>query len=29
MKFKPDTLASAHERMASVKAQSTGRFLTN
>ncbi len=29
MKFKPDTLASAHEQMALVKAQSTGRFLTN
>jgi len=29
MKFKPDTLASAHEQMALVKAQSTGGFFTN
>jgi hypothetical protein len=29
MKFKPDTLASAHEQMAIVKAQSTGGFSTN
>jgi hypothetical protein len=26
MKFKPDTLASVHEQMALVKAQSTGGF---
>jgi hypothetical protein len=29
MKFKPDTLASVHEQMALVKAQSTAGFLTN
>ena len=29
MKFKPDTLASVHEQMALVKAQSTGGFFTN
>jgi hypothetical protein len=29
MKFKPDTLASAHEQMALVKTQSTGGFFTN
>jgi hypothetical protein len=29
MKFKPDTLASAHEQMALVKAESTGGFFTN
>jgi hypothetical protein len=29
MKFKPDTLASVHEQMARVKAQSTGGFFTN
>jgi hypothetical protein len=29
MNFKPDTLASAHEQMALVKAQSTGGFFTN
>jgi hypothetical protein len=29
MKFEPDTLASVHERMALVKAQSTGGFFTN
>jgi len=29
MKLKPDTLASAHEQMALVKAQSTGGFFTN
>jgi hypothetical protein len=29
MKFKPDSLASAHEQMALVKAQSTGGFFTN
>ena len=29
MKLKPDTLASAHEQMALVKAQSTGGFSTN
>jgi len=29
MKFKPDTLANAHEQMALVKAQSTGGFSTN
>ena len=29
MKFKPDTLASAHEQMTLVKAQSTGGFSTN
>ena len=29
MKFKPDTLASIHERMALVKAQSTEGFFTN
>jgi hypothetical protein len=29
MKFKPDTLASFHEQMAFVKAQSTGGFFTN
>jgi hypothetical protein len=29
MNFKPDTLASVHEQMARVKAQSTGGFFTN
>jgi hypothetical protein len=29
MKLKPDTLASVHEQMALVKAQSTGGFFTN
>jgi hypothetical protein len=29
MKFKPDSLASSHEQMALVKAQSTGGFFTN
>jgi len=29
MKLKPDTLASVHEQMALVKAQSTGDFFTN
>jgi hypothetical protein len=29
MKFKPDTLASAHEQMALVKAQSNGGLFTN
>ena len=29
MKFKPDTLASVHEKMVLVKAQSTGNFFTN
>jgi hypothetical protein len=29
MKFEPDTLASVHDRMALVKAQSTGAFFTN
>ncbi len=29
MKFKPDTLARAHEQMARVKAQCTGGFFTN
>jgi hypothetical protein len=29
MKFKPDTLASVHEQMALIKAQSTGGFFTN
>jgi hypothetical protein len=29
MKFKPDTIASIHEQMALVKAQSTGSFFTN
>jgi hypothetical protein len=29
MNFKPDTLASVHEQMALVKAQSTGGFFTN
>ena len=29
MKFKPDTLANAHERMRQIKAQSTGGFFTN
>jgi hypothetical protein len=29
MKFKPDTLASVHEQMGRVKAQSTGGFFTN
>jgi hypothetical protein len=29
MKFKPDTLASVHEQMGLVKAQSTQGFLTN
>jgi hypothetical protein len=29
MKFELDTLAGIHDRMALVKAQSTGRFLTN
>jgi hypothetical protein len=29
MKFNPDTLASVHEQMALIKAQSTGSFLTN
>jgi hypothetical protein len=29
MKLKPDTLASIHEQMALVKAQSTGGFFTN
>jgi hypothetical protein len=29
MTFKPDTLASVHEQMALVKAQSTGDFCTN
>jgi hypothetical protein len=29
MKFEPDTLASVHERMALVKAQSTGGVFTN
>jgi hypothetical protein len=29
MKFKPDTLANAHERMAWIKAQSAGGFSTN
>ena len=29
MKFKPDTLASVHEQMALVKAQSAGGFFTN
>jgi hypothetical protein len=29
IKFNPDTLASAHERMALIKAQATGSFFTN
>jgi hypothetical protein len=29
MKFEPDTLAGAHERMALVEAQSTEGFFTN
>jgi hypothetical protein len=29
MKFKPETLASVHEQMALVKAQTTGGFFTN
>jgi hypothetical protein len=29
MKFKPDTLANAHERMRQIKAQSTSGFFTN
>ena len=29
MKFKPDTLASVHEQMALIKAQSNGGFFTN